>query len=453
MGTVSMIKMKIGSKLLLTYFLLIFSIFMITSISFRFISQRYLIHETEQQLQKDAKVMSQLLSKVSLSNDLVQKKLANERAFTFSERLLSSKMIIWRADQEIVYTDMGNVSLDHVMDKSKGPDRKFVTKTESIIAKNGKIKGYVTLVASLRDINNINGMMRKSQLVSLVISALIALFLGIFFKNSLTKPIHLLMEQMRNFSLKEANKEISIKTNDEIGELADSFQALTRKLKQYDEDQKMFFHNASHELKTPLMAIQGNAEGILDGVVCGDEIEKSLQVIIAESQRLKKIVEGITYLAKLENVEESFSFSSESLDAVIREAVQSVKSLAEQKGLDIKVDIRVFEAVLMDKEKMKRAFINLLGNAIRYAESIIVVAAIQQESEREVTIEIRDDGRGLAPEESQKIFQRFYSGEDGGSGIGLAITKAIIEAHHGTITACNSEEGGAVFQIRCPLKR
>lgn len=438
--------MKIGSKLLFTYFLLIISIFIITSLSFRFISQRYLIHETEQQLAKEAKVMSQLLGKSALSSAAIEDKLSNRKALAVTERLLSSKMIIWSARQKIIYTDLKNDALEEFR---QGTSRNFVSETVTIQSKNGKTRGYVTLVARLEQVQELNRLMRRSQLFSLVLSALIAVVLGLFFKRGITKPIRTLSEYMKNYSLKGVNKEIHLASKDEIGELAESFNALSQRLKKYDEDQKVFFQNASHELKTPLMAIQGNAEGILDGIVTGDDVNKSLNVIIAESQRLKRIVEGITYLAKLESVEESFVFKNESLEVIIWEAVESVAALAEQREIDIIVEGSISKPVMVDREKMKRALINLLGNAIRYAKSVVIVkSSIGQQ--QAVMIEVTDDGPGLAlaSGEEDKVFQRFYSGEEGGSGIGLAITKAIIEGHGGTIKALSSEQGGAVFQIR-----
>jgi signal transduction histidine kinase len=440
MGTASMT--RIGTKLLLTYFLLIISIFLVTSVSFRIISQRYLIQETELQLKKEAKVMSTLLKASALSNELVQEKAANRKALAVSERLLSSKMIIWKGNKEIIYTDMKSVSLKQLGDKQK-----FVTETAPILSKSGKTKGYVTLIAKLDDIQKINLVMRKSQLISLVISAVIALILGIIFEKGLTRPIRMLTYHMKNFTLKGNPEELPIQTKDEIGELAASFNALSRTLKKYDQDQKTFFHNASHELKTPLMAIQGNAEGILDGVVKGEETHASLQVIVAESQRLKRIVEGITYLAKLENTTESFTFKEESMKEMIEGAVRSVQALAIQKGIRIVIENHIMEPVRVDKEKMTRAFINLLGNAIRYAKTQIVLSGIKLGG-GEFIIKIEDDGNGIAEENIDKIFQRFYSSDDGGSGIGLTITKTIIEAHHGTITAYNSKQGGAVFEIR-----
>jgi signal transduction histidine kinase len=443
MATGWMINMKIGTKLLMTYFLLILSLFFITSVSFHFISQRYLIHETGAQLQKEAKIMSGFLSKTALSNELVQEKLAKRKALTITKKLLSSKMIIQSERQEIVYTDLNGTLLKQFLQNRNGG--KFVSKTAAITSKNGRTKGYVTLIARLDELQEINSLMRKSQLISLAISAFIAVCLGLFFEKSLTKPIRLLTKHMKNYSVQSAGREITLQTKDEIGELANSFNTLSRKLKQYDAGQRKFFQNASHELKTPLMAIQGNAEGILDGVVTGEEIPHSLQVIITESQRLKRIVDGITYLAKLESVEETFVFTEDSLARIIQEAVQSVAALAEQKGVAILIENDVVETVRVDQEKMKRAFINLLGNAIRYAESTIIVKSYR--INQQVVIEVQDDGSGLSPGEENKVFQRFYSGEAGGSGIGLAITKAIIEGHNGTITAINRHPKGAVFRI------
>ena len=245
--------------------------------------------------------------------------------------------------------------------------------------------------------------------------------------------------------MKGENQEVVIETNDEIKELADSFNALSRKIKQYDTNQKSFFQNASHELKTPLMAIQGNAELILDKIVTGAEAEESLNVIIRESQRLKAIVDRITYLAKLENSAESFDFKLVPFDRVLTEAVKSVEAIGEQSGLLINVENTVMEPVRIDEEKIKRALINLLGNALRYAETEVVVSVYRTGSS--IVVEVKDDGAGFKPGEETKVFDRFYSGADGGSGIGLAITKAIVEGHKGTITAFQNEPKGAAFRI------
>ncbi len=442
--------MKIGTKLFLTYFFLIGSIFIVTSISFRFISQGYLMNETKSQLQKEARFISQILRKEELSNETVRSKLSNRKALVISERLMSSKMIISAPNQQIIYTDLKPALLKVYQNQGRLAKKRFVSETVTVLGKNGNLKGYVTLVAKLDDIQKLNSLMRRSQFVSLIISALIALFLGFIFQRNLTKPIRELALTMRNFSIKGKNKEMNLQTNDEIKELADSFNLMSRKIKTYDENQRRFFQNASHELKTPLMAIQGNAELILDRIVTGDEAEHSLNVIITESQRLKKIVEGITYLAKLENAGESFHFQKESLEQIISASLKSVQAIAEQQKIGIRVSNTVSGTLTVDAEKLTRAIINLLGNALRFAESMIEVNCFQ--NGRNAVIEIKDDGTGFKPGEENRIFQRFYSGDAGsngscGSGMGLAITKAIIEGHNGSIAAFQNKPKGAVFRI------
>lgn len=412
------------------------------------ISKRYLFQETERQLQAEAKTMSQLLSKTTLSNKTLQEKFTNRKTLVITERLLTANIIIWTENQEIIYTDIKGVTLKQIIRQSKGPQRKYVSAMAAIPNAQGMKQRYVTLVTKVDDIKAVNQLMRRSQLNSFVISAFVAILLSVFFEKSLTKPIRKLTKHLRNYPVRGAYKEISIDSKDEIGVLADSFNTLARQLKRLDEEQKAFFHNASHELKTPLMAIQGNAEGILDGVVKGNDVDKSLQVIISESQRLKKLVEGITYLAKLENATDSFSFGRHSLGKMIQEALQSIKALAEQKQINILVENNVEETVPIDKDKMKRALINLVGNAIRYAESTIEI--ISYAEEEKVIMIIKDDGKGFAQEEENKVFQRFYSGDAGGSGIGLAITKSIIEGHNGSIKAYNNKPKGAVFEICLP---
>jgi signal transduction histidine kinase len=446
MGTDWMSNMKIGGKLFLSYFLLIGAIFFVTSISFRFISQNFLIQETKSQLQKEAKIISRLLSKEALSNENIQSKLENRRAFVISEKLLSSKMLILNKNKELIYTDLKPVLLRQYQKQSK----QFVSVTVPIYSASGSAKGYVSLVERLDDLKKFNTVMRHSQLISLVISAILALFLGLIFQRNLTKPIRMLASAMRNFSIKGDNKDVVITTNDEIRELADSFNMMSARIKQYDENQKSFFQNASHELKTPLMAIQGNAELILDKIVTGEDAEHSLYVIISESQRLKKIVEGITYLAQLENIGESFQFNRAPLDRVLQEAVKSVGAIAEQREITIQMENSHTESLLMDEEKLTRAFINLLGNALRYAETRIEVVC--HKSNDSIIIEVKDDGTGFSPGEETKVFERFYSGDSGGTGIGLAITKVIIEGHNGTITALPNEPKGAIFRVQLGTK-
>jgi signal transduction histidine kinase len=253
---------------------------------------------------------------------------------------------------------------------------------------------------------------------------------------------------MNHFTVKGSISDIDISTGDEIEELAKCFNSMANNLKTYDDRQKAFLQNTSHELKTPLMSIQGYAEAIKDGVVQGAEVEPSLDIIIEESQRLKQVVEDIIYLTRLENFEDRFNFTRTNMKEIIAQAIQTIKPLMEEKNISINIGTGINFIGNFDKEKLIRAFINVLGNCTRYARSSILIQG--KEIYGGVEIYIQDDGPGFKVGEADKIFDRFYKGDSGGTGLGLAIGQNIIVGHGGSIAAFNNNSGGAVFKIFIP---
>jgi signal transduction histidine kinase len=241
-----------------------------------------------------------------------------------------------------------------------------------------------------------------------------------------------------------------VKARDEVGELADSFIGMAEKLRAGDRKQADFLQNVSHELKTPLMAIQGNAEAIRDGIVREREAEESLDIIVAECQRLKSVVDELIFLSRLDHDQAADVFRCEPacIGDIIGEALSGLRGLAEQRGVAIALTGDMDTEGSFDREKLKRALINIVGNGLRYARSEIEVRAVR--SGDEVEILCVDDGKGFAQGEEKRIFDRFYKGEQGGTGIGLAITKAIVEGHGGSIDAFQ-KRGGAAIRMRLPL--
>jgi signal transduction histidine kinase len=225
---------------------------------------------------------------------------------------------------------------------------------------------------------------------------------------------------------------------------------MTINLRNYDEGQRRFLQNASHELKTPLMAIQGYAEGVRDGIFQGVEAEKGLDVISSESKRLKKMVDQLIYLSKLETLDGMFDLQPVDLRLILQESIDRVKSIAQQKGVEIDLQGEPFCKLMLDPDKMMQAFINLVANGIRHANSKVMVRISNIGSVIRVTIE--DDGPGLREEDRERIFERFYRGEGGDTGLGLTITRTIIEKSGGKILADNRIGGGAVFTVEFSAK-
>lgn len=291
--------------------------------------------------------------------------------------------------------------------------------------------------------------MRNTLFTSFLIAGLIALLIGSLFGRRIAKPISRLNDTMLNFSLNDSNDSIEMNTNDEISELGHTFNQMIKKIHAFDEERKMFLQNTSHELKTPLMSIQGYAEAIKDGIVTGDKVNDSLDIIIEESQRLKKTVDEIIYLTKLENANEKFSFENRNLAAAVEKSIISVQSLASDKNIYIKNEVKKDTIVSIDEDKLIRVLINILGNAIRYASKLIVINTIC--TSKHIELFIIDDGDGFEAGVENKIFERFYKGKDGSTDLGLTICKTIISKHSGSISAYNKSPHGAVFKIVLPF--
>ena len=212
------------------------------------------------------------------------------------------------------------------------------------------------------------------------------------------------------------------------------------------ESQKWFFQNVSHELKTPMMAVQGCAEGIHTGVL--DPTEAS-GIILEETEQMSELVEELLALSRLESGQANVEFHSADVRELLYDCLRSTEQLAEQRKLRITPCFDEIPVLVnCDEIQLRRAFTNIITNELRYAKKEIRVECNEDRSK--AVIRIRDDGEGIAPELLPHIFDRFFSTRKGGAGIGLSLAKEIVLLHKGTIRAAN--DGGAVFEIRLLLR-
>ena len=220
-----------------------------------------------------------------------------------------------------------------------------------------------------------------------------------------------------------------------------------RDIEKEAERQQTFFQNASHELKTPLMAIQGYAEGIQAGVM---DAGSAADVILEESDRMTELVEELLDISKIDMGRQRLTLSETDIRELLYDGIRAVEPIAAG-GITIVPDFPE-EPVMVscDDTQLRRAVTNILSNGVRYARSELRLTC--RADKRHVTIRIQDDGDGIAEEDLPHIFDRFYMGRSGKSGIGLALTREIIHMHKGTIRAYNGDTG-AVFEITLPRGR
>ncbi|MES9778541.1 sensor histidine kinase [Bacillus velezensis] len=243
---------------------------------------------------------------------------------------------------------------------------------------------------------------------------------------------------------------LGISINQMLERIETSFQAK----KEEKERIRQFVSDASHELRTPLTSIHGCIEMLMRGAAeKPEQKEKALQSMYAESVRANKLIEDLLFLAKIDRVP-SFEMKKGALGDVILEMKAQLKLLARNRKLEFFVDQKI-EAVF-DKDKMKQAILNLFYNAVQHTDEDTGVITVSLQKDGGIMLMIADNGTGIAPEHVPHLFDRFYRAEtsrsrqSGGAGLGLAITKTIIDSHNGTIEVKSEQGKGSVFIIRLP---
>lgn len=214
------------------------------------------------------------------------------------------------------------------------------------------------------------------------------------------------------------------------------------------EIRQSFFQNASHELKTPLMSIQGYAEGIQTKVL---DVKKSVGIILEETDRMTTLVEELLILSKIDSAQVQLNFNLVDIRDIIQSALESFRPIYESRNIKLKVEETSTPILISCNEnQIRKVFTNLLSNALRHAKNIV---KLQYKIENnKILVIVSDDGGGINEDDLPHIFERFYTGKKGNTGIGLALCKEIIKLHNGDIQASN-DDYGAVFHISLPTKR
>jgi signal transduction histidine kinase len=241
----------------------------------------------------------------------------------------------------------------------------------------------------------------------------------------------------------------------EVRSLARAFNSMTARLQTSDQTRRAMLTDVTHELRTPLTVIQGNLEGLLDGVYPRDDTH--LQPILDETRVLSRLIDDLRLLALTETG--ALQLQKESLDlaTLINETIASFQSQADAAGIVLNADIASNVPMLhLDPARIRQVLENLIANALRYTSrggKISVQCVVEDVQSKSVVVSVSDTGGGIAPEELPHIFDRFYKSRDSrGTGLGLAIAKNLITAHGGEISAQSELGKGTTIQFSLPVE-
>ncbi len=248
----------------------------------------------------------------------------------------------------------------------------------------------------------------------------------------------------------------------EVQALGHAFNAMSRQVQASRRSQRDFVANVSHDLKTPLTAIQGFAQALLDGTAETPEARRqAAQVIYDEAGRMYRMVLDLLELARFDAGTAKLEISPLDLVALLEHLIQRFSPLAEEKNIRLRfIREDSLPPIPADGDRLTRVFTNLLENALRHTPQGGEVTLRMASRPRLVLVTVEDSGPGIPEEALPHIFERFYQADasrsgrqERGSGLGLSIAYEIVQAHGGGLSAANRPAGGAVFEVRLPLER
>ncbi len=326
---------------------------------------------------------------------------------------------------------------------------KYIALLKPVSQKNSFGLSWIIIYANLDKINQLQITICTMLFTILILSGIIIVIFSSIAAKKISAPFSYFDQHIKAIAERNFDTKIHSPVYDELQEFVNNINIMSEKLETYDKAQKTFLENASHEFRTPLMSIQSYAEGIKYDVV---DTSTAVDIIIDETKRVTHLVEDLLYLSRLDTIEENYYFENLDYNTLINTCVERLNGIAATNNIKIEVtNVNENIQLFFDEEKLSRAITNIISNCIRYANSIVYVNSKIIDDDK-IELIISDDGPGINSNDLPNVFERFYKGKKGNFGIGLAITKNVIEKHNGEIFA-KACESGALFITHLPLNR
>ena len=293
----------------------------------------------------------------------------------------------------------------------------------------------------------------------LVLALIIAWFSLWVGAGHLTKPLIDVSNTVKQVA--EGNFKVNIKRRDttkceyeyinEVDELAKNVNKMVAELDGMDYMRKDFMSNVSHEIKTPIAAITGFTEILLDGSIDESERQEYLEVINKESMRISRLCENMLHMSRLDSQVIVTNLQKIRLDEQLRKCIILLSEKWSDKEIDFSIDLEKV-SILSDYDMLQQVWINLIDNAIKYSgENCKIDISVKRLNDKSVKVSISDNGIGIEEGKLHRIFDKFYQCEEShkksGSGLGLSISKRIVELLNGTIECKSKKDSGTTFEV------
>ena len=338
--------------------------------------------------------------------------------------------------------------------------------TEPITTSDGKVVGKVRLWVLGSDVllTKTDTAFREKTIDAMFLAAAIAVaisvMIGLFVSRMLTNPIRRITGTAKQIRDGDLSARTNMRGHDEIDQLGETFDEMATSLEKDLKHERRLTSDVAHELRTPLMAMLATVEAMQDGVYPTDN--EHLETVASETRRLARLVQQMLDLSRMENHTAPMNIEAVDMVELVRGIVNAQEPLFHERDLRLRFADETqgkMPFIKVDPDMITQCVINLMSNAMRYTPEggwVIVTVGLDR---KHLTISVSDTGIGIAKEDLSRIFGRFWRAdasrarEAGGLGVGLAVTKQIVERHHGFISVESELEKGTTFTIHLPREQ
>ncbi|MGN0163028.1 MAG: sensor histidine kinase [Candidatus Ornithomonoglobus sp.] len=301
-----------------------------------------------------------------------------------------------------------------------------------------------------------------------IMSSLIAItfaFVIVYIQaKKISAPIVSINNAARKIAAGNFSERVQVTTNDEIGQLASTFNFMASSIEKSERNRQRFVSDVSHELRTPMTSISGFVQGMLDGTISDEDRDDYLKIVLDESTRLTKLVNDMLEMSKMQSDEFKLDITPFDINELICTCLISLEKRIDDKGLDVNVDFRPDRLVTLgDKYQIQRVIINLLDNAVKFSHTGTTININTWIAAGKAHISVSDTGDVVKDSDLKHLFDRFYKTDMSrekdrtGAGLGLSLVQNIIRLHNQTITAScvpdqNGESGVTTFEFTLEVK-
>ncbi|MCG8541134.1 MAG: cell wall metabolism sensor histidine kinase WalK [Clostridia bacterium] len=464
---------SIFNKLLVTYLIIIISVISILSFTLSLAYRVHIFNKKEDSLNSVAKKVQDVADQYR-NDELSKKELEaylNSMGYT-----TDSSIYILKLNKETLENTKSLEEENEFMDGYLIDDLKEILEDNVIFRKKHYSKALDTFVVFLgvplksdlgiegsilifSPVNEITSNITRMNLIIWGISLIAMILSGFFiYINSLriSKPIKEIDSAAKKIASGEETKDLKVVSQDEIGQLALTFNYMKDKLAETESMRREFIASVSHDLKTPLMSINGFIEGIIDGVIEPEEYKESFKIIKSETSRLMKLTNDILQLSKIQSGVLQLSKSYLPVRELLESIVNNAATITNDKDISIELNCDNDLKVYADRDRLQQILVNLISNSIKYSHDRVNINIIAVNKENNVEFRVIDKGVGIEKDKLKLIFEKFYRVEKsrysktGGTGLGLSIVKNLIELHGGSIYVKSEVDKGTEMVFTIP---